>query len=86
MWIALLERGCAIEPSSACALLAEHLSTESPANRARAIELYERQCIANPAGCYHAADILQHGDAADQTRAAELRATACARGHKRACP
>ncbi|MGE0399817.1 MAG: protein kinase [Kofleriaceae bacterium] len=84
-WVKLLERGCELEPGTACALLAEHLSSESPEHRARALQLYERQCTTNPAGCYHAADILQHGDAADRARAVELRETACSRGYTRAC-
>ncbi|GEM_PF-3010916 len=84
-WIALFERGCELEPGSACSLLAEHLSSESPANRTHVLELYERACSTNPSGCYHAADMLKHGDAADQARAAALRGKACAGGYTRAC-
>jgi hypothetical protein len=84
-WIALFERGCELEAGTACSLLAEHLNAESPVHRARVLTLYERMCTTNPAGCYHAAEMLQHGDAAEQTRAAELRKGACDRGYTRAC-
>ncbi len=84
-WIALFERGCELEPGSACSLLAEHLSSESSANRTRVLELYERACTTNPSGCYHAADMLKHGDATEQARSTELRAKACAGGYTRAC-
>jgi hypothetical protein len=84
-WVTLFERGCELDPGSACALLAEHLNSESPANRTRALQLYERSCTTNPASCAHAADMLQHGDAAEQARAKELAATACSRGYTRAC-
>jgi hypothetical protein len=81
-WLGHFERGCALDAGASCALLAAILV---PDDRARAIEIYERNCTVNPTGCARAADLLERGDAAERARAAKLRADACARGFRKAC-
>jgi hypothetical protein len=81
-WLGHFERGCALDAGASCALLAAILV---PDDRARAIEIYERNCTVNPSGCARAADLLERGDAAERARAAKLRSDACARGFRKAC-
>jgi hypothetical protein len=81
-WISHFERGCALDAGASCALLAAILV---PDDRARAIEIYERNCTVNPSGCARAADLLERGDVVESARAAKLRTDACARGFRRAC-